>query len=436
MKEVIIKKMNQKQVERLRKKYPKGTRVYLEEMKDPQAVPLGTSGSVEFVDDSGTIHMHWDNGRGLGLVPGEDVFRIEEKALPYREENVKPYPIDTKLTKGTERMFLTQLEIQNMIILSDEAFDEFKNNMNMDYNFIREYRDHLSKDNGIRISCLLVRSESSKDAIIVQTDETNKAEYYSYFPDARSIFQNIQPENIEEQLYTSAVFHRKDKEINCKGVKIEKIMNLKKDDFEYFIHNMLKKYPFIEANKELMYEGEDGMEHCLLVIGDSTNDGVLIQSEGAGYARKSAFFPNAKQFVKQNHLFSFMEDVYDLEHIQENEIRVLVIEPDKPPYEKVIPNTLEAMQKTIGGHIELITLSDTANILYQEAGKILGLQPNRRFKNDILVGTFMIVGSDGSEDFCSLSPKDVEKYMKRFQEIEEIKPEEVFETCMQVIDFH
>jgi hypothetical protein len=30
---------------------------------------------VDHVDDMGTIHMRWDCGRSLGLVPGEDSFR-------------------------------------------------------------------------------------------------------------------------------------------------------------------------------------------------------------------------------------------------------------------------------------------------------------------------------------------------------------------------
>lgn len=56
--------------------YPPGTRLELIEMNDPHApVPAGTRGTVELVDDMGTIHMKWDNGRTLGLVPGEDQFR-------------------------------------------------------------------------------------------------------------------------------------------------------------------------------------------------------------------------------------------------------------------------------------------------------------------------------------------------------------------------
>ena len=45
-------------------------------MNDPHhPVESGTRGTVEHVDDMGTIHMRWDNGRGLGIVPGEDEFR-------------------------------------------------------------------------------------------------------------------------------------------------------------------------------------------------------------------------------------------------------------------------------------------------------------------------------------------------------------------------
>lgn len=56
--------------------YPKGTRIELIHMDDAQAVPSGTKGTVDFVDDMGTIHMKWDNGRTLGLVPEVDEFKI------------------------------------------------------------------------------------------------------------------------------------------------------------------------------------------------------------------------------------------------------------------------------------------------------------------------------------------------------------------------
>lgn len=59
-------------VERMRKEYPAGTRVILEEMSDPQAPPVGTLGTVLGVDDTASLLMKWDNGSGLNVVYGED----------------------------------------------------------------------------------------------------------------------------------------------------------------------------------------------------------------------------------------------------------------------------------------------------------------------------------------------------------------------------
>ena len=70
--------MNNK-VKMYKEMYPVGTRIELISMEDSQAIPSGTKGTVTCVDDAGTIHMKWDNGRTLGLIPEIDIFRkIEE----------------------------------------------------------------------------------------------------------------------------------------------------------------------------------------------------------------------------------------------------------------------------------------------------------------------------------------------------------------------
>lgn len=62
--------------QRYKAEYPPGTRVVLHHMDDPYApVESGTRGTVKHVDDAGQLHMQWDNGRTLALVPGEDSFR-------------------------------------------------------------------------------------------------------------------------------------------------------------------------------------------------------------------------------------------------------------------------------------------------------------------------------------------------------------------------
>jgi len=65
----------------LRKKFPKGTRVELIHMTDPYMGKLkpGCQGTVHHIDDMGTIHVSWDCGSSLGLVYGEDEFRKVEE---------------------------------------------------------------------------------------------------------------------------------------------------------------------------------------------------------------------------------------------------------------------------------------------------------------------------------------------------------------------
>lgn len=62
--------------EYLKKEYPPGTRIVLNSMGDDQRpIESGTRGTVKVVDDIGTVHCEFDNGRNLGLIDGEDDFR-------------------------------------------------------------------------------------------------------------------------------------------------------------------------------------------------------------------------------------------------------------------------------------------------------------------------------------------------------------------------
>ena len=67
---------SQREVDYLHSRYPVGTRVRVIFMNDVRAVDPGTEGTVRHVDDAGTVHVDWDNGRRLGLIPGEDSWEI------------------------------------------------------------------------------------------------------------------------------------------------------------------------------------------------------------------------------------------------------------------------------------------------------------------------------------------------------------------------
>lgn len=65
-----------RQAKRMKSSYPPGTRILLIRMgDDPRPIESGTRGTVRIVDDIGTLHCDFDNGRSLGICPVEDSFR-------------------------------------------------------------------------------------------------------------------------------------------------------------------------------------------------------------------------------------------------------------------------------------------------------------------------------------------------------------------------
>lgn len=65
---------DKRKVELIRRRYPEGTRICLDHMEDLCPVESGTCGWVQFVDDAGTLHCKFDNGRMLGVIPDVDKF--------------------------------------------------------------------------------------------------------------------------------------------------------------------------------------------------------------------------------------------------------------------------------------------------------------------------------------------------------------------------
>jgi hypothetical protein len=56
-----------------------GKKVELISTSDPYTnLKSGSRGTVEFVDDLGTVHVSWDNGSMLGLLPDVDQYKILE----------------------------------------------------------------------------------------------------------------------------------------------------------------------------------------------------------------------------------------------------------------------------------------------------------------------------------------------------------------------
>ena len=104
-----------------------------------------------------------------------------------------------------------------------------------------------------------------------------------------------------------------------------------------------------------------------------------------------------------------------------NNIDVLVVEPQKEPYMKTIPDTLESLQKEVGGYIQAVyPWEDPVGIICDEEAKLKGSPLNRALRDedgeiaDIIAGTFMVVGL-GEENFTSLNDTEAKKFASVFK---------------------
>jgi len=65
-----------------------GRRVRLIRCDDPHTLlQPGTRGRVTFIDGLGTVHVAWDDGSRLGLIPGVDRWEVDGADAPDPEED-------------------------------------------------------------------------------------------------------------------------------------------------------------------------------------------------------------------------------------------------------------------------------------------------------------------------------------------------------------
>ena len=108
--------------------------------------------------------------------------------------------------------------------------------------------------------------------------------------------------------------------------------------------------------------------------------------------------------------------------MSDSTLKILVVEPMKPCEVREIPDTLEALQQTVGGYIESVSFEREA-IVCNEQGKVLGLPYNRPLLDengliplDILQGTFFITGVSG-ESFVSLTDEQIQRYKELYDNV-------------------
>ena len=102
------------------------------------------------------------------------------------------------------------------------------------------------------------------------------------------------------------------------------------------------------------------------------------------------------------------------------QMTVLMVEPGYAPYEKTIPNTLEAKQELVGGLITAIyPYEEMVAIVANDEGILLNMEFNRSVEGGYggIFGSFFVCGLT-EDDFCSLPPDQMERFKKKFHKAE------------------
>lgn len=105
---------------------------------------------------------------------------------------------------------------------------------------------------------------------------------------------------------------------------------------------------------------------------------------------------------------------------------MVVLLPGERPYAAVIPDTLSELQRSVNGYIEITyPFDDNCLIIGNDEAKLIGMKGNRRIFGEVYAGPLLIAGDDNDGGFCDLTPEQVEKYIARFIEPEQISMREV-----------
>ena len=108
---------------------------------------------------------------------------------------------------------------------------------------------------------------------------------------------------------------------------------------------------------------------------------------------------------------------------EKKKVRILIKEPNKEPYEKVVDDELETFQEIVGGYIECVEMPGVKNvdIIVNEEGKLDRLKGNFWLPEyeDCIVGTCYIVGYNPDEgtnvDLTDKQIKQVKKYIDTYK---------------------
>ena len=155
---------------------------------------------------------------------------------------------------------------------------------------------------------------------------------------------------MNEKLVINANLLRKEPEFGTRVCVVEKAEAVTHDKFERLKRHPMQDNDLIAENTDLMFCDVNNQYHCLLIYDDDQGDGLLIESEGAPYARYAQYIPNAK-LLYENHMQM---------HLQEMKFYcpLEISRWDDDEYNEISPNEASAYESEINYFISDFNLPE------------------------------------------------------------------------------
>ena len=211
------------------------------------------------------------------------------------------------------------LPISKVIVLSKEDFEKLSEDFSPEYPFLKYNRELMSADPGGLFRCLMVQTKRETEFMLIAQGRNSL--YLGYGKDSRKVnLQDVPVEHIvleEPKAYQEqAIFYHRPhdlSDINGQNsrhpaperqteFRVEQIVILTDKQYRQFQETgFMDDQIFLFDHQDKMWFDPGSLcWHCVLVKGETSKDGVLVESEGYSYARYAAFVPDCKRLRLQD----------------------------------------------------------------------------------------------------------------------------------------
>ena len=210
-------------------------------------------------------------------------------------------------------------EVTKVIVLSKEDFEKLSEDVSPEYPFLKDNRELMSADPGGLFRCLMVRAEGEKENMLIAQGRNSL--YLGYGKDWHKVnlrdapVERLALEEPKAYQEHAAFYHRPHNlsDINGQnpshpaperqtGFRVEQIVILPDKQYQQFKDTgfMDDQIFLFEYNHKMWLDPGSLCWHCVLVKGETSKDGVLVEAEGYSYARYAAFAPDCQRLRLQD----------------------------------------------------------------------------------------------------------------------------------------